>query len=997
MRINNVLHRVKHKQGERTGKPLMSNNKGSSFVLVIVSVALIMILIAILMAMMIVQGKMMQLGRQTKGNFYYLEEVLEQMRKGVGNESIKQLKTAYDDTVSMVVFYDTKQQKYMSVSAETAESIMNNKFFENIEEQYCVDNTSLKKILLSYVTDVDVSSLVTADNVQITFGSDFKCEKVQSANPVATIGYRIQDITVSRMDEKGNLQSITTDIAIYPPDKALNFLATGIDLENLFTYAMVADYGLDITATSKSDVRVTGNVYTASDMRNNGIYKGAIAADASGKYSFAGSQPGGDGTTDGSKYSGIYVSGINTSLNLQSDIISCNGCITASNGATINGNTMEGDSSRATQANLWANNIVTAGTEKSSIFMNAQFNMSDDLELNAPKSDVQLRGNYFGYNYAAEEEYVPEGAATATSRGQITTGNVKSHTNSSAIIINGENSKLDLELLNEMVINGRSYIDLISENADSTNENDTDIDIKTAESLSTKNLQLAYRVTEPRKVSSDLPALVTTPTSTVGSNKDALDVPVKYFNMIKFLTKRFFEDGGYKIYTTKEDNDLYDSDWDGIDDSSFDDVWNDIRDKGVKSDYYRGIMDVYFPTDRIIVNKLKDGSTAENYTYKSNSKNELVYRYDTNKKIRVTDHYGNTYEIWDNTVPIATETDTTYKELVEGVHRYGFITVGEKYDMVSLVETRVGKEADPYYFYQFYDEAAKEDFVLDYAKYSSKTAAVDDLYSTELFPSEEIVFPDEMQSTVYTRGLSTVLDANAEKYEFKRAVNKDSNYSEVELMKMYNEKIKKSYVYKSYFPKSESMIDTNMLGVSEGMFVNGIRTAKGLFNYSTKDINISPLTNPESVEINWNEVVSHESANGGAGVELEGYTGARVWVSQNDIVIDGDNAVFKGGKMSGIVLCMGDVTLNNVEEFTGTIITVGKLYIRNTSNTTTKFYADEQMCNGMLQNDKNNMIRTCFGLKKLETGEEDKDLSDSVTSISDTDLVGFEKWVRNDE
>ena len=35
MRINNVLHRVKHKQGERTGKPLMSNNKGSSFVLVI--------------------------------------------------------------------------------------------------------------------------------------------------------------------------------------------------------------------------------------------------------------------------------------------------------------------------------------------------------------------------------------------------------------------------------------------------------------------------------------------------------------------------------------------------------------------------------------------------------------------------------------------------------------------------------------------------------------------------------------------------------------------------------------------------------------------------------------------------------------------------------------------------------------------------------------------------------------------------------------------------
>ena len=123
--LSNWRNCLKHKITQQD--KLKKDNKGSSFVLVIVSVALIMILVAILFVMIMMQYRMVALNRQSKDNFYYLEEVLGEIRAGVGNESVNQLKTAYDETVEMVVHYDTNQQKYLSVSSDAATNIMKNK------------------------------------------------------------------------------------------------------------------------------------------------------------------------------------------------------------------------------------------------------------------------------------------------------------------------------------------------------------------------------------------------------------------------------------------------------------------------------------------------------------------------------------------------------------------------------------------------------------------------------------------------------------------------------------------------------------------------------------------------------------------------------------------------------------------------------------------------------------------------------------------------------
>lgn len=991
-RLRDFMKGIQNKKEKR-------DDAGSSFVLVMVSIALIMILVAIVFVMIFMQYKMLALGKQSKDNFYYLEEVLDEMRVGVGNESVKQLKSAYDETVSMVVAYDTNQQKYMSVSAETAENILQNKFFNNIEQVYGLSPDNLCKLLLSYVQDVNVNSVTitgkqqkvtTMNGVEITLGDgtdEFRAYELVTSNPKKTVGYAIKNITVSRTDEKGNLQSITTDISIYPPKEALNFLGSALDLENVFTYAMVADYGVDLSGGKTTDVRITGNVYAGSDTRNNGIYGGTI--DPTNNV-ITDSTNGGDGKTDESLYSGIFVSDPETALNLQSDIVAVNGSIAAKDGALIKINTKSDDSSMSASTNLWANNIVTLGDTGSNIQLKAQCSISDDLELNGEESTVYLSGKYFGYNYAAEEEYAEQsGSATSTVKNQISAVKGKTHTNSSAIMVNGEKSTLDLSQLEEMVINGRSYIDVVSENpATAAGDTDyTDVDIKTAESISQKGNQLVYRVTEPRPASTALTALNTTGTKTVGSNDNLLTTGVPTYNMIKFLTYQFFQDKGYLIYKTKEGNDLYSATWAGIDSDSYEDVWADIKADGENSPYYKDILQVYFPTDKKIQAK-KSGDK-----YLRNSSKQIVYELVDNDQIEVTDCYNNKYKIWDNAGSLVTVTDATEKGIVSGINRYGFVTVGADYDLVSLVKTVSGASKETYYYYQFYDEDAKEEFVLDYAGYSAADPRVDDVTSKETFDSETIVLPDAYEKTVYTRGISTVLEAEAEKYELKPAEKKNSTYDEIQLMKLYQEKVNRANVYKCYFPKSEASITTTQETVAKTLYENGTRSlsAGGTFKYTTKGNDISPLTNPECIAINWSEVADKEVTNGGMGAELKGYTGARVWISTGDITIDGSK--FGGNKTSGIVLCKGDVTFKNLQSFNGTVICAGKIYITGT----TKFNADEQMCNGMLQNDKENMIRTCLGLNAYKVDNDDSYKEKSISSIEYTDLVGFENWIKNGE
>ena len=967
------------KQKENINK-LKKDNKGSSFVLVMVSVALIMILVAILFVMIIMQYRMVSLSRQSKDNFYYLEEVLGEIRAGVGNESVNQLKTAYDETVAMVVHYDTNQQKYMSVNSDAATNIMKNKFNNYIAKVYCSEDTTglndssitqaqLISLLTSYVKDLNVTSFETQDGVKLDL-SNVSCKAIRSDNPASTLGYRINNVKVSRVDRRGNEQSIQTDISIYPPETALNFLATADDIENIFTYALVADYGVTVSGGDTTDVRVVGNVYAAADYRNNGIYGGTVV-NTTTPYTIIDSKPGNvvgnvANLNDESMYSGIFVTGLKTSLNMQSDIVAVNGSIAAKDGAVISGSrkaessTVDSGTMRAASL-VWANNIVTLGSEENNIDLYGTFNIADDLEVNAEQSSVKLSGEYYGYNYAAEEEF----DAGSTANYQITTAkNAKSHTNSSAIIVNGEKSSLDLSAISTMLVNGRAYIDI---NSQKSHENDTITnDVKTAESVAAKGTQLVYRVIDSRMMNENLLTLSTEGTDKAGTQ----DLEEKYpsSNVIRFLVHQFFEDGGTSIYTSNADGtETYKDYWSGV---SKDDVLQDITADGKDSKFYKDIMAVYFPTTQVISGTK---NSAGDYIYKISTR-------DASDMIEVTSCYNKTYKIWKNNDEIPVAGNKT-------VHQYGFITIGEDYDEVAVVEMKTGTSESTYYFYQFYDDTAKQYFVKDYVAYSAKEDGVTDINSDELFESAKIVMPDYDLNTVYTRGLYTLKEEDESKYTLKDSF-KSRAFSEAELKSEYETRLNLSRVYKCNFPRMNSTIGTEMIQEAQDIYENGTRTASNAkFDYATKDENISPLTNPSSINIDWNEVQSRSYS----GDELEGYNDAKVWVTSGDVTINGAT---DGSKINGIVLCMGNVSIKNVDEFRGSIICAGKVSIEGQTN----IYADEQLCNNMLVNDTNNMIRTCFGMVSYDSSlNSGSDEGRPISSITYTDLVGYENWIKNGE
>ena len=351
-------------------------------------------------------------------------------------------------------------------------------------------------------------------------------------------------------------------------------------------------------------LRLTGNVYTGSDMRNNGIYGGTVSnyPTVSGEpyeRKIIDSKPGNIGreTANSSVYSGIYVNGKGNVLNLQSDIISVNGCIAADNGAKIDGSRVSDNSNQTTQSFLVAKNLLTAagsGDGSASILLNANFRISDDLEINAPDSKVTLRGSYYGYSYALDEDNVMKTHLTSTAAGnQLSADRTKRHTNSSAILVNGKNSKLDLSGLDNLVVNGRSYIDLLS--AQSSDE-DKVVDIETADSISVKSNQLTYRVQETAPVNGSLKTLDTDGVNYVyavhaGSTGFGTNY-VPNYDLIKFFVYQFFEGNGKALFECTTPLTGFQADWDRAS-VTREYVWDDIQTNGTDSKFYKDLMDIY--------------------------------------------------------------------------------------------------------------------------------------------------------------------------------------------------------------------------------------------------------------------------------------------------------------------------------------------------------------------------------------------------------------------
>lgn len=471
-----------------------NDNHGSSFVLVIVATTFMCILVSALLMGALMTYKLKFYKLNSLNNFYEVETALDEIYAGVGASTNEHLYSAYSTTAELVVVYDTNTQSYVSLTEDEANKLFKRFFMSG----FIADNNykgieSVKKTLESFISNqksVDNANGVYLDtsNMQLVFtdsngktraesfdGTLAKSKTQSTFNKDNVVSIAFRNICVKRNVEikgtsAGNYeQSITTDIVLTQPQYKVSFNMDSSIGSSLFDYAMLADMGLEVdlgddATNSKNDstnsnVKITGNIYAASDYYNKDYNADAATKVTSWYEDQANENDLKWGNTDRSINSGIYVNGNRTNLNIESGVIVCPGTLGVHNGAKL---LIKGKGTG--RAEVWTDNIVLGGSKGGSMTLAADTFVYDDTELNADDSKLSFnQGTYYGYSYNAADsrsvDYL-RGVTSGLGVNRLASNfKLRSHFSDSAIIVNGKNSELDLSKLDSLYIAGKSYIE----------------------------------------------------------------------------------------------------------------------------------------------------------------------------------------------------------------------------------------------------------------------------------------------------------------------------------------------------------------------------------------------------------------------------------------------------------------------------------------------------------------------------------------------------------
>ncbi len=564
-------------------------NNGSSTIMVIVSMAFIGIVAGALLSAAGYAYKLRMQDLNARDNFYYLEQSMNEIYAGVGSETVKNMQEAYVYTVEHMTKYDIDTQTYKTISDNEARTMFKDKFMDNLSSNPVFSQADVSNYLSKFISDstvkLDSTKLyidrtdpdkITIKNVTLTRTVKYD-KSIANGDYTQTISTDIEignpDFDVVFNQTSGDSMNIfgfcmVADMGIeiseaQPVTIAGNIYAAAdyynkkYDESAFDTSVDDADKVFEKTYGSGEDAvnfkykhgNVTSKTYTSSD--NNTLYNAVgTLTDPTvvGQFEYY------DGVNKRSMYSGLYID--RTDVSILADMIVVPGSIAVMDTGSLSIYGKQGHST--SEAEVWADNVILGGysskipkldssknpvtDEKgnatynfigSSANVRADMYIKDDTELNATASSFSLRGKYYGYGDSTSKDsrtFVPTVDAANFQTGFLKDDGTYSvenrgHYNSSAIIVNGERSTIDLSNTNIIYLAGRSYIELsknvTSEDFDevdgtttnsfvnkqtvefvpqannfSTTDNTTDTlfmrDYKTGESLTIKSNQIAY-------------------------------------------------------------------------------------------------------------------------------------------------------------------------------------------------------------------------------------------------------------------------------------------------------------------------------------------------------------------------------------------------------------------------------------------------------------------------------------------------------------------------
>ena len=426
-------------------------NKGFSVLTVIISVAFVGILALLVLYMALSNFNMKVSDRKGKDSFYTAERALEEIRTGLQEDVGDSMSRAY---IKVLEDYNKESDSSDTVLDELRQEAFEKEFLQDIKKCLRKADTEWNDTYNQGTYDLDH----IRNYVDLSDSSDFD-EKKESLivtnpsdrNPVLKIegeeGILLKNLKVIYVDPQGLASIIETDIRLEIPRIQFPTPSTLPDLMNMI---VVADQGIICEGETGKANTITGSIYA-------GLLKDT-------------DQPSG-----GNDRTGILVKS-KGSLDITSgDKVVSAGEVYVENSAAF---------TSETGVNLWAQGVRLASAE---VKLLGTTYLSDDLTVEKGSgSKVTVSGEYYGYGS-------PESARAENSRnwnnGEGLYKDWADSALSSAIVINGKNTTMDLSGIRKMMVAGKNYIS--GTGVKSTIQNNAS-DIMTGESLTVKGTQLAY-------------------------------------------------------------------------------------------------------------------------------------------------------------------------------------------------------------------------------------------------------------------------------------------------------------------------------------------------------------------------------------------------------------------------------------------------------------------------------------------------------------------------
>lgn len=426
-------------------KRKLLNERGSSLILVMIGAAFLGILGALILSITFTNLELKSTDNLSKKNFYVEEVAVNEITAMLEEFSATSMSNAYTwlvqnyskESIDRATSYETFKKRYMIELSQLLYGTPG--AGEELKEEYSVQ-------VLQHAIRSNLMDEANSKNVVVKVYHEDPSDPLhgQIIHSKAEGNYTFEYMTLKNVSitytENGYETTIVTDINLELPKSG------GLDT-TFAKYALISDQLVYCDAR----VSVTGGVY-------------------GGKRKEKDTAKGGDAVNPNTGGILVFGDGAELSIDGNGNPVAVRTNITAANNAKL----------FVTDANVWANNIMTFGVGSASnytpsIRLDAVTKIADDLILKANNSSVTLNKEFYGFSYSGKNK-----------------DNETASEQSSAITVNAQNVSLDMSNLDILAVFGRAYIS--AKSSDPENITTTVMDIMTGQSVAVKYDQGAYLV-----------------------------------------------------------------------------------------------------------------------------------------------------------------------------------------------------------------------------------------------------------------------------------------------------------------------------------------------------------------------------------------------------------------------------------------------------------------------------------------------------------------------